>query len=66
VVDDAVECALELGTVDPGTIALIARNLIAEQDTKVAPLDVGHLSRYDRPTGDTATYDELLDRAVAR
>ena len=66
VVSGAVECALELGTVDPGTVALIARNLIAEPDKKVASIDVGHLSRYDRPRGDTATYDELLAQAVAR
>jgi hypothetical protein len=59
-VDDAVECAVELGTVDPGTIALIARNLRTENTTPTAVINVGELSRYDRAKPDTNAYDALL------
>lgn len=65
-VDRAIDCALECGTVDPGTIALIARNLTTEPGAEPAVIDVGALARYDRPQPDTATYDDLLDRAVTR
>ena len=47
-----------------GTVALIARNLRAEPETEPIPIDVGGLSRYDRPRPDTATCDDLLGGAV--
>jgi hypothetical protein len=59
-VDDAVECAVELGTVDPGTIELIARNLRTENTTPTAVINVGELSCYDRAKPDTNAYDALL------
>lgn len=59
-VDDAVECALELGTVDPGTIELITRNLISRPVAEPAVIDVGDLSRFDRSKPDTHAYDALL------
>lgn len=60
VVHDAVCCALEIGTADPGTVALIARNLIPGTDKERVVIDVGDLSRYDRPLPDVAGYDSLL------
>jgi hypothetical protein len=60
VVDEAVELAVELGTVDPGTIALIARNLRAEPKPPAEAVEVGELSRYDRAMPDTEGYDQLL------
>jgi transposase len=60
VVDEAVECAVEFGTVDPGTIALIARNLRSGNVTEPDVIDVGELSRYDRSKPDTDAYDALL------
>jgi transposase len=59
-IDDAVELAVEFGTVDPGTIALIARNLRSGSITEPDVIDVGDLSRYDREKPDTDAYDALL------
>lgn len=63
-VDEAVELAVELGTVDPGTVALMARNLRSETITEPEVIDVGALSRYDRDKPDTDAYDALLAEAA--
>jgi transposase len=55
----AVERALELGAVDPGTIVLIARGIVAGEAPQPTLIDVGELACYDRPLPDTADYDLL-------
>ena len=63
VVESAVDCALEIGTCDPGTVALIATQLIAPPRAEAAVIDVGDLRRYDRPAADVSAYDALLNQA---
>jgi hypothetical protein len=63
VVHQAVEQALSLGAIDPGAVALFARHQgDYPQGRPYQPtlLDVGELSRYDRPLPETTAYDALL------
>ena len=61
VVERAVDYALEVGTADPGTVALIATQIIAPPPREALVLDVGELSRYDRPPSGVSAYDALLE-----
>jgi hypothetical protein len=66
VVRQAVEQALDTGAVDAGAVVMFARHL--EDRTDEAPVqlslvDLGELSRYDRPLPETASYDVLLEAA---
>lgn len=67
IVRQAVDTALEIGALDPGTVALLARR--AESGTEQLPdglIEVGDLNRYDRPVLEIAGYDALLELAVIR
>lgn len=66
VVLDAVSCALEIGTADPGTVAFIARNCVTSPRPEGVVIDVGDLSRFDRPLPDVAGYDSLLAHGAKR
>lgn len=66
VVVAAVACALEIGTVDPGTVAFIARNSISAPRAEHVVIDVGDLARYDRPLPDVSGYDALLAIGATR
>ena len=58
----AVEQAPSLGCHD---VAAIRHLMIAEQFDRpaVAPIDIGHLARYERPLPVMSGYDQLLSRA---
>ena len=58
----AVEQALSLGCQD---VAAIRHLMIAEQFDRpaVAPIDIGHLARYERPLPVMSGYDQLLSHA---
>lgn len=63
-VTTAVGLALEYGCYDAGAISTLLRQL-QTADCKPEPLrDLGPLSRYDRPVGDLAAYDLLLQQAA--
>ena len=66
VVHDAVSLALEIGTVDPQTVAFIARNSSAAPPAERVVIDVGDLARYDRPLPGVTDYDSLLAHGDAR
>ena len=66
VVHDAVSLALEIGTVDPQTVAFIARNASAVPAAERVVIDVGDLARYDRPLPGVTDYDSLLAHGDAR
>lgn len=66
VVHGAVACALEIGTIDPGTVAFIARSSIATPPAERVVIDVGDLARYDRPLPDVSGYDSLLTGSDTR
>ncbi len=66
VVRQAVEQALSLGAIDPGAVALFARHLedqVSERPVQLSLVDLGALSRYDRPLPETTSYDALLQAA---
>lgn len=65
-VDRAIDCALEIGTIDPATVELIARNLVAKPPREAAVLDIGGLDRYDRALPELTDYDALLTSEMAR
>jgi len=58
----AVEQALSLGCQD---VAAIRHLIIAEQVERpaLAPIDIGHLARYERPLPVISGYDQLLSHA---
>ncbi|MGH2772397.1 MAG: IS21 family transposase [Actinomycetota bacterium] len=63
----AVEQALQTGAIDPSMVELFARRLTSKppaipQDV----LDVGDLSRFDRPLPEMSSYDALLGEAVGK
>ncbi len=63
IVRRAVEQALAVGAIDQGAIALLARHLqdVPDEPPVQLPLvDVGELSRYERPLPETTSYDALL------
>lgn len=67
VVKGAVEVALEVGALDPTTIALLARRAVAAaEELPEDLLEVGPLGRYDRPVLEISGYDRLLNKAVAK
>jgi transposase len=57
---EAVEAALRLGVSDSRAVALLCRHLSDATKPGAAPIEVGELSRYDRPLPDVAAYDLLL------
>jgi hypothetical protein len=59
VMAQAIERALELGAIDPATIELIARGIVAGDPVQPTLIEVGELARYDRPLPDTTDYDLL-------
>lgn len=59
-VDHAVRTAVEIGSCDPGTVALLARRDGAHPEEAFLPLEVEELSRYDRPALATDQYDLLV------
>ncbi|MGH2720326.1 MAG: IS21 family transposase, partial [Actinomycetota bacterium] len=60
VMRQAIERALGLGAIDPDTIELVARGIVAGEGTQPTLIDVGQLARYDRPLPDTVQYDLLV------
>ena len=63
VVRRAVEQALDVGAIDPGAIALLARHLGNAPDEPPEQLSLGllgELSRFERPVPETTSYDALL------
>jgi transposase len=63
VMADAIARALSVGAIDPQAIALLARHRAAPEAAEQLALDVGDLSRYDRPEPDTHAYEALIGRA---
>jgi len=62
-VRQAVEQGLSLGAIGPGVVTLFARHLAELPEGRPyqpSLLDVGELSRYDRPLPQTGAYDALL------
>lgn len=65
VVQGAVQVALEVGALDPTTVALLARRSVAPAaELPDDFVEVGELARFDRPLPQTLGYDKLLGRAV--
>jgi hypothetical protein len=62
VVRQSVEQTLASGTSDPGAVALFAHHLGEPPDSQpgLVPLEVGELSRFDRPLPETSAYDQLV------
>lgn len=63
IVRRAVEQALAVGAIDPGAIALLARHLGTVPDeppVQLSLVELGELSRYERPVPETVSYDALL------
>jgi hypothetical protein len=60
VMRQAVERALDLGAIDPATIELLARGIVAGEATQPTLIEVGELARYERPLPDTTAYDRLV------
>ncbi len=63
IVRRAVEQALAVGAADPGAIALLARHLENAPDeppVQLSLVELGELSRYERPVPETTSYDALL------
>jgi transposase len=64
-VHTAVELALEYGCYDSGAIALLLRQLQATEPTAAPLLDLGTLSRYERPANrDFGQYDQLTSMSL--
>jgi hypothetical protein len=63
VMADAIARALSVGAIDPPAIALLARHRAMPEVAEQLALDVGDLSRYDRPEPDTHAYEALIGRA---
>jgi transposase len=59
----AIAAALEVGAFDPQAIALLARHRAQPLEAHQLALDVGDLSRYDRPEPDTRAYEVLTGTA---
>lgn len=57
---EAVLAALRLGVSDARAVALLCRHLSDATKPGADPIDVGELSRYDRPLPDLGAYDLLL------
>ena len=63
VMADAISYALSVGAIDPQAIALLARHRATPESPTQLALEVGELSRYDRPEPDTHAYEALTGRA---
>ena len=59
VMRQAIERALNLGAIDPATIELLARAIVAGDPVQPTLIEVGELARYERPLPDTTCYDQL-------
>lgn len=57
---EAVEQALELGCFDVGAVHLLLRGADGEEIKRYEPVEIGALSRYDRPLPQMQDYDRLL------
>jgi transposase len=57
---EAVEQALELGCFDVGAVRLLLRGAGREEVGRHEPVEIGALSRYDRPQPQMQDYDRLL------
>jgi hypothetical protein len=57
---EAIEKTLETGCSDVSAVLLMLNASRAEQRRTAEPVDIGDLSRYDRPQPTTANYDQLL------
>jgi len=63
----AVDQALDSGAIDPSGVELFARRIGSPKlFAQSPPLDVGQLSRFDRPLPDTTIYDALLSEVAAK
>lgn len=60
VMRQAVERALDRGGIDPATVELVARGIVAGEGIQPTLIEVGELARYDRPLPDTTEYDLLV------
>jgi hypothetical protein len=63
VMASAIASALQVGAIDPQAIALLARHRAQPLEAHQLALDVGELSRYDRPEPDTHAYEALTGTA---
>lgn len=63
VMASAIASALQVGAIDPQAIALLARHRAQPLEAHQLALDVGDLSRYDRPEPDTHAYEALTGTA---
>jgi transposase len=59
---DAIEKTLEMGCSDVSAVLLLLNASRAEQRRPGEAVDIGDLSRYDRPQPTTANYDQLLQK----
>jgi hypothetical protein len=57
---EAIEKTLEMGCWDVSAVLLILNASQAEQRRSAEPVEIGDLSRYDRPQPTTENYDQLL------
>jgi transposase len=56
----AIEKTLEMGCWDVSAVLLLLNASQTKERRSAEPVDIGDLSRYDRPQPTTANYDELL------
>ena len=61
----AVEEALELGCPNVGSIRYLLNGTNLEQQPAAAAMDIGVLSRYDRPQPDLKDYEQLRPNWLA-
>jgi transposase len=57
---EAIEKTLEMGCWDVSAVLLMLNASQTKQRRSAEPVDIGDLSRYDRPQPTTANYDQLL------
>jgi hypothetical protein len=58
----AIEKTLEIGSSDVSVVLLLLNAEGAERQRLAEPVEIGELSRYDRPMPTTNNYDQLLKK----
>jgi hypothetical protein len=58
----AIEKTLEIGSSDVSVVLLLLNAERAGRQRSAEPVEIGELSRYDRPLPTTENYDQLLKK----
>jgi hypothetical protein len=58
----AIEKTLEIGSSDVSVVLLLLNGDRSERQRSIEPVEIGELTRYDRPMPTTDNYDQLLKK----